>query len=145
MYIYRVTGRVSGTRKKIFVLLIKNKMPAKKTPGSKSKRRSPSRKSSSRTRKSKANTPKSMFVTKSMSYTSTPQKGEPYGIYEEVTIKNGKGDKVYGKLDKSGKKINTIKTKINNSGLKCAANNIRPALNLSTLMQSPIFNAMTYI
>lgn len=125
-------------------------MPVKKTPAKKtattkktSSRKTPRRASTRKSSKSKSlsNLPKSTFISKRMSFTSNPNKGEPYGNFEEIVMKNGKGDKIYGKLNKSGKKINTKKSKINNKGENaCMPVGIIPSINLHTLMPPPLFN-----
>ena len=71
-----------------------------------------------------------------MSYTSKPSKGEPYGTFEEVVMKNGKGTRVTGKLNKSGKQIDKKESKINGRQSRCMAINITP-LHINTLMPHP--------
>ena len=104
-------------------------------------RKSASRKSSSRKSQksktpSKQATPESSVISKSMSFTSNPSKGEPYGTFEEVVMKNGKGTRVTGKLNKSGKKIDKKESKINGRQSRCMAVNIRP-FQISPLMGGP--------
>jgi hypothetical protein len=71
-----------------------------------------------------------------MSFTSNPSKGEPYGTFEEVVMKNGKGTRVTGKLNKSGKKIDKKESKINERQSRCMAVNIRP-FQINPLMGGP--------
>ena len=109
--------------------------------------KSATRKSTKSTRKSKAAVSKatrksnrpsasSSVISKSISYTSNPSKGEPYGTFEEVVMKNGKGTRVTGKLNKSGKQIDKKKSKINGNQPRCMAINITP-MHINTLMPNP--------
>ena len=91
-----------------------------------------SKRSATKSRKS-SNKPQSSVISKTMSFTSNPAKGEPYGTFEEVVMKNGKGTRVTGKLNKSGKQIEKKKTNINVPKSTCMAVNVTP-LNLHTLM-----------
>lgn len=114
-------------------------MPSKST-------KSATRKSTKATRKSKAAVSKairksnrpsaSSVISKSISYTSNPSKGEPYGTFEEVVMKNGKGTRVTGKLNKSGKQIDKKKSKINGNQPRCMAINITP-MHINRLMPNP--------
>ena len=94
-------------------------MPAKsrKSPHKSQKRRSSSKRASSPVSES-------AVISKSMSFTSNPSKGEPYGTFEEVVMKNGKGKRVTGKLNKSGKQFDKKESKINGRQSRCTAINI---------------------
>jgi hypothetical protein len=111
-------------------------MPAKSTKSATRKSTKATRKSTKATRKSNRPSASSSVISKSMSYTSNPSKGEPYGTFEEVVMKNGKGTRVTGKLNKSGKQIDKKESKINESQSRCMAINIRP-LRINTLMPNP--------
>ena len=120
-------------------------MPAKT---SKSATRKPKASSSKASRKSKASSSKasrkskarasdsSSVISKTMTFTSNPSKGEPYGTFEEVVMKNGKGKRVTGKLNKSGKQFDKKESKINGRQSRCTAINITP-LQINPLISGP--------
>ena len=101
---------------------------SKKSATRKSKRGS--RKTIKSTRSN--NESQSSIISKTMSFSSNPSKGEPYGTFEEVIMKNGKGTRITGKLNKSGKQIEKKKTNINAPKSTCVPVNMG-ALNLHTL------------
>jgi hypothetical protein len=105
---------------------------SKKSATRKSKRGS--RKSTKSTKSTKSNNePQTSVISKTMSFTPNPTKGQPYGTFEEVVMKNGKGTRITGKLNKSGKQIEKKKTNINVPNSTCMAVNITP-LNLRTII-----------
>jgi len=108
-------------------------MPAKSRKSASSK--SSTRKSQKRKASSKR-APESSVISKSMSFTSNPSKGEPYGTFEEVVMRNGKGTRVTGKLNKSGKQIDKKESKINGDKTRCMAINITP-LHINRIMPNP--------
>jgi hypothetical protein len=73
-----------------------------------------------------------------MSFTSNPSKGEPYGTFEEILTKNGKGTRITGKLNKSGKQIDKKKTNIKLPKTTCMTVNVTPLM-LPRLNPGPAF------
>ena len=88
-------------------------------------KRSSTKKSPRKSSKSNNNS-RSSVISKTMTFTSNPSKGEPYGTFEEVVMKNGKGTRVTGKLNKSGKQIEKKKTNISAPKSTCMAVNVTP-------------------
>ena len=87
-------------------------MTPRKSNNASTKRASTKRASTKRKRastKSKRNSlmPQVSIYSKSFSYTSSPEKGEPYGKMTAISVNNGKGKKIVSLLNKNGKPFNT--------------------------------------
>ena len=71
-----------------------------------------------RAKSHKVNHPAFVYRSEHVTYTSHPEKGEPFGLRTVVAVENGKGTKNIMKLDKKGKTLKKNSKKLKAAEIK---------------------------